>query len=58
MLFRSIFKRPTFPSLATAPADGPDKKAEGDGHKPSGKKKKDKQAQKAEKAETDTPVQS
>ncbi len=59
---RYIFKRPTFTSLAAAPADPSDTKAEGDGHKASGKKKKkDKQGDKpdtADKTETDTPVQS
>lgn len=51
---RYIFKRPTFSALTGTPADQPDTKAEGDGHKSSGKKKN----KQARKAEADTPVES
>ncbi len=52
---RYIFKRPTFTSLTSGPPEQSDAKPQGDGQKPSGKKKKDKQAQKSE---ADTPVES
>lgn len=52
---RYVFKRSTFSALTSVPAEPSDTQGEGDGHKPSGKKKKDKQARKTE---ADTPVES